>query len=54
MCFTYSWLRTNLAELARVWSSSMMENVDAVESVTDPCSIAAPPPQEITGKRLKH
>jgi len=39
----------------------MMENVDAVESVTDPCSIAAPPPQvrraapqENTGKRLKH
>ena len=57
---THSWLRTNLTELARVWSSSMMENVDAVESVTDPCSIAAPPPQvrraapqENTGKTAR-
>ena len=64
LCFTYSWLRTNLAELARVWSSSMMEKVDAVESVTDPCSIAAPPPSGPAScsprkhgqdrKRLKH
>jgi hypothetical protein len=26
-----------------VWSSSMMEKVDAVESVGDPCSIATAP-----------
>ena len=38
---THSWLRTNLTELARVWSSSMMENVDALESSSDPCSMVA-------------
>ena len=39
---THSWLRTNLTELARVWSSSMMENADALESFSDPCSMVAP------------
>jgi hypothetical protein len=36
---TNSWFKVNLTELAKVWSSSMRENVDLLRSVYEPCSI---------------